>query len=175
MTTALDRLYEEDFYKWTQHQARALRRLAATRPNEPLDLPHLALEVRGLGKSERDAVRSQITRILEHALKLSHSPAEAPRAGWIETIEDARRELHFKLSPSLRRDAAARLPELYAYARRQAARALTRHGEPEAAGALRPPHLSPGGSLPEACPWKLGEILEEEWLPSSRTEPSDRA
>jgi hypothetical protein len=46
MTTSLDRLYDEDFYKWTQHQARALRRLATTRLNEPLDIPHLALEVR---------------------------------------------------------------------------------------------------------------------------------
>lgn len=152
MTTALDRLYEEDFYKWTQHQARALRRLAATRPSEPLDLPHLAEEVRGLGKSERDAVRSQITRILEHALKLAYSPATAPRAGWIETIEDARRELHFKLSPSIRRDAAARLPDLYAYARRRAAQPLARDREAETA-------------LPATCPWTLGEILDETWLP----------
>jgi hypothetical protein len=157
MTISLDRLYEEDFYRWTQHQARALRRLASIRMNEPLDIPHLAEEVRDLGKSERDAVRSQITRILEHALKLAFSPAQAPRAGWIETIDDARRELHFKLSPSLRRDAAARLPDLYAYARRRVARTLARHGEPEAEAAL-----------PEACPWKLAEILDEAWLPGDQ-------
>ncbi len=154
MTTGPDRSYEEDFYQWAQNQARALRRLVATGPNEPLDIPHLADEVEGLGKAERDAVRSQIARILEHALMLAFSPAGAPRAGWIEAIEDARRELHFKLSPSLRRDAAARLPDLFIYARRQAARSLARQAEPDAAAAL-----------PEACPWTLAQILDETWLP----------
>jgi hypothetical protein len=89
MTISLDRLYEEDFYQWTQHQARALQRLASGRLSEPLDIPHLVEEVRASGKSERDAVRSQITRILEHALKLAFSPAQAPRAGWTLTIDDA--------------------------------------------------------------------------------------
>jgi hypothetical protein len=157
MTTPLDRLYEEDFYQWTQHQARALQRLASSRPSEPLDIAHLVEEIRASGKSERDAVRSQITRILEHALKLAFSPAQATRAGWTLTIDDARRELHFKLAPSLRRDAALRLPDLYAYARRRAARTLARDGEPEAEAAL-----------PEACPWKLARILDEARLPGDQ-------
>ena len=36
-------LYENDFYAWTQLQAKELRRFARTRPNLPLDLVHLAL------------------------------------------------------------------------------------------------------------------------------------
>lgn len=73
-----DDLYERDFYAWTRAQVRALEKLAATRPNLELDLPHLIEEVRDLGKSERDAVRSQLRRILVHLLKLRHSRARAP-------------------------------------------------------------------------------------------------
>ena len=47
-----EQLYESDFYAWTQAQARELRRFARTRPNVPLDLAHLAEEIRDLGKSE---------------------------------------------------------------------------------------------------------------------------
>jgi hypothetical protein len=157
MATRLDRLYEEDFYAWTQDQVRALRRLAQTRPNEAIDFRHLIEEVRDLGKSERDAVRSQIARLIEHALKLEHSPAREPRDGWYDTIADARRELHFKLSPRLRRDAAARLADLYAFARRAASRALRRHGEVDAAEAL-----------PATCPYTLDQLLDEDWFPASR-------
>ena len=38
MASRIEDLYEEDFYVWTQRQAAALRRLAATRPNVDLDL-----------------------------------------------------------------------------------------------------------------------------------------
>jgi hypothetical protein len=162
MATRREDLYEQDFYQWIRAQARALRRLAASHPNVPIDIPHLALEIRDLGKSECCAVGSRIARIVEHAMELAFSPAEAPRAGWIDTIEDARRELFFKLSPSLRRDAAVRLPDLFDYARRQAARTLARHSEPIVAAAL-----------PETCPWTLAQILDETWLPEGGKRPSD--
>ena len=45
-------LYEQDFYAWTQLQARARHRLAATRPNTALDLPHLAEEIAELGEEQ---------------------------------------------------------------------------------------------------------------------------
>ena len=156
MATRIERLYDEDFHAWTREQAKALHRLAETRPNDEIDFRHLVEEVRDLGKSERDAVRSQLARILEHLLKLEHSPAREPREGWYDTIGDARRELYFKLSPSLRRDAAARLPELYALARRHAAQSLTRHGEVDAAAVL-----------PEACPYTLAQLVDEDWLPDN--------
>jgi Domain of unknown function DUF29 len=101
MATQPERLYEEDFYAWTRDQARALRRLAATRPNVALDFEHLIEEVADLGKSERFAVRSQLRRIIEHSLKLAWLPARAPRPGWHETIIDARTTLDDKLSPTL--------------------------------------------------------------------------
>jgi len=73
MAKLLDRLYATDYYAWTREQAAALRRLAASRADLPLDLDHLAEEVAGLGKSERRAARSQMRRLLEHLLKLHSS------------------------------------------------------------------------------------------------------
>ena len=46
MATRPASLYETDFYAWTRHQARALRRLKALRLNTDVDLDHLALEIR---------------------------------------------------------------------------------------------------------------------------------
>src|ERR1700731_159690 len=92
--------YDDDFYAWTQHQAEVLR----TRPisDNRFDREHVAEEIEDLGKSERDAVRSQIRRIIEHFLKLAYSPAERPRFDWMHSISEARATLEDKLSPTLR-------------------------------------------------------------------------
>src|SRR3954466_14557937 len=63
--------YEDDFYAWTQYQAQGLRSLR-TRDNR-FDREHLVEEIEDLGSSYRDAVRSQVRRILLHLLKLAHS------------------------------------------------------------------------------------------------------
>jgi hypothetical protein len=75
---ALAELYETDFYAWTRHQARELRRLQETRPNIALDLEHLEEEVRDLGSDRRDACRSQVERILEHFLNPLFTGRAAP-------------------------------------------------------------------------------------------------
>ena len=80
MPTRAERLYKDDFYAWTRNQASALRRLADERWNGPLDLLHLAEEVEDLGSEQQWAVESQLERILEHLLKLEHSP-NSSRAG----------------------------------------------------------------------------------------------
>ena len=144
--------YEDDFYAWTRHQAEVLRSLPVT--DNRFDREHVAEEIEDLGKSERDAVRSQIRRIIEHFLKLAYSPAEAPRFDWLDTIDDARQMLSDKISATLRRDAAANLARLYQDARRQSARGLRRHGEPAAAEAL-----------PQTCPYSLDNICREDWYP----------
>ena len=136
MATRIEDLYEKDFFVWTQRQAEALRRLAETRPNVDLDFPHLIEEVEDLGTSQRDAVRSQMRRIIEHCLKLEYSRAVNPRGGWYDSIIDARTELDDKLSPSLRRDLDEQLPRLWMQARTRTDNGLRRFGEPDAADLL---------------------------------------
>ena len=114
--------YDDDFYAWTQHQAAVLRSMPVT--DNRFDREHVAEEIEDLGKSERDAVRSQIRRVIEHLLKLAHSPAELPRFDWIETVLDARQTLSDKMSATLRRDAEATLEKLYADGRKRAATSL---------------------------------------------------
>ena len=64
--------YEDDFFAWTQHQAMVLRSMAVA--DNRFDRENVAEEIESLGRSERDAVRGQIRRIIEHLLKLSFSP-----------------------------------------------------------------------------------------------------
>src|SRR5258708_17193725 len=109
--------YEDDFYAWTQYQAEVLRTMPA--PDNRFDRQHIAEEIEDLGKSERDTVRSQIRRIIEHFLKLAQSRAADPRFGSMETIDDARETLADKLTATLRRDLEARLEGLSAVARRR--------------------------------------------------------
>jgi hypothetical protein len=145
-------LYEEDFYAWTQAQARALRRFADGRSNLPLDLPHLAEEIADLGKEQRNALRSWATRIIEHLLLLQHSPAEEPRRHWTRAVILFRREIETRLTPTLRADLRRRLPQLHADARRGLVIELSRHDE--AAVAER---------LPETCPFTLEQVLKNWW------------
>jgi hypothetical protein len=144
--------YEDDFYAWTQHQAAVLRAMGVS--DNRFDREHVAEEIEDLGKSERDAVRSQIRRVIEHLLKLAYSPAEAPRFDRIASVLDARQTLSDKISPTLRQDARMMLDKLYADARKRADAGLRHHGEAAAAAAL-----------PGICPFSLDEILLEDWYP----------
>jgi hypothetical protein len=146
--------YDDDFYAWTQHQAEVLRSMPVS--DNRFDREHVAEEIEGLGKSERDAIRSQIRRIIEHFLNLAYSPAQAPRFDWMHSIADARAALEDKMSPTLRRDVEATLEPLYAGARRSAALALRTYGEEEAAA-----------GFPEKCPYSLDEICQQDWYPVS--------
>ena len=146
---ARDALYETDFYAWAREQAALLR---AGRFRE-LDLEHLVEEVEDLGGALKRSVRSRLRTILEHLLKLQHSPAAEPRAGWYDTVLAQRDDLLDDLTPTLRRQVQDELPELYARARKRAMTSLRKHGEGGAAE-----------RLPETCPYTLEQITGD-WLP----------
>jgi uncharacterized membrane protein len=124
-------LYDEDFVRWTEQQAAALRQAKAASTNLSLDWDNLAEEIESLGKSDRRELRSQIRRILRHLCKLAVSPAEGPRRGWRLTIREARSEIADVLrdSPSLRREVAGIIAEEAILAAEFAAADLDEHGE----------------------------------------------
>jgi len=146
--------YDDDFYAWTKYQAKVLRDMRI-RDNR-FDREHVAEEIEDLGKSYRDAVRSQVRRILEHLLKLAHSPATDPRADWMTSIAEARDSLKDQLTPTLRHDIETMLERLYQDARHRAEIALERFAETEAAR-----------TLPIACPYSLDEIVQDRWYPEA--------
>jgi DNA-binding PucR family transcriptional regulator len=157
MATEPQDLYRQDFYVWAKAQAAALRDLAAQHWNGPLDLEHLAEEVEDLAEERQAAVLSQLERIIEHLLKLEHSPSEDPRRQWMISVIDARGEIERRLTASIRRNLEPELGRLYRRARRKTGLSMADHGEHEAAEAL-----------PEACPFALDDLLADEWWPASR-------
>jgi hypothetical protein len=151
--------YDGDFYAWTQYQALVLRTMAVG--DNRFDRENVAEEIEDLGRSQRDAVRSQVRRIIERLLRLAYSPASQSRYDWMASIVDARAVLGDKISPRLRRDVEEGVAKLYRDARRQAELALRGYGEDQAAGAL-----------PQACPYSLDDICGEDWYPEP---PGDKA
>lgn len=104
--TDLKTLYDADFFAWSKRQAEALRAAGRIGSNQQLDWENLAEEIEDLGRSLRISLRSQISRIIQHQVKLAHSPAVDPRKGWRRTIRQARAEIERILedSPSLKRE-----------------------------------------------------------------------
>ena len=93
-------LYQDDFYVWTRRQAECLR----ARRYDELDLENLIEEVAELGDTAKKSARRRTRTIIEHLLKLQHSPAVGPRAGWRDTIRTQRDDLLDDLTPTLRRE-----------------------------------------------------------------------
>jgi Domain of unknown function DUF29 len=94
----LNKLYDHDFFAWTQDQADALRRRSA---NE-LDWENLLDEVEDLGRSQRRELRSRLIVLLAHILKWENQPEQRSRS-WMATIHVQQDELQQLLidSPSL--------------------------------------------------------------------------
>ena len=136
--------YEEDFAAWAEAQAEALRagRLDA------LDLANLAEEIGDLSNRERDAVESHETLVM-HLLKWRYQPDRRSRS-WEATIKVARRNIAklLRRSPSLRRELAAALDEVYPNARIRAGAATGLADD----------------AFPGACPFSLDQVTGD-WMP----------
>jgi hypothetical protein len=127
-----DDLYERDYYVWTEAQAALLRE----RRFEALDLANLIEEVEGLGDTKKSAVLSGARVVMEHLLKLQHSPAQDPRRVGSETIVEHRARIEDELTPRLRQILGEELARVYGLTRRTTARKLRLYGEDQAAEAL---------------------------------------
>ena len=142
------KLYDADFYAWVEEQAARLR----AREFEALDLDNLIEEVEALGRAEKSGMLNNASVIIEHLLKLEHSPAPEPRNTWRASVREHRRRLRRDLTPRLRQILAAELPTLYGEIRDDTAALLRDYGEDAAADAL-----------PETCPYTLDRITGDWW------------
>jgi hypothetical protein len=150
-------LYEADFYAWARHQADTLRQFQATRPNLSLDFEHLIEEVEDLARRDVRAAKSQLRRLILHALKLEFSPADRPRRQWLNSLDDARHELDDVLSPSVVAIVTPLLGQLFEEARTAALRDLLDADGPETVAAM-----------PEALPYTLDQLTDKAWYPANR-------
>ena len=138
--------YLTDFNAWIDQTAQLLRE---QRWHE-IDVAHLIEEIADLGKSERRAIASQLTRLLLHLLKWQYQPQRRSDS-WLDSITDARTQIELTIedSPSLKNYPAEQLEESYQRARRQAARQTSLE-------------IS---VFPNVCPYSLALVLAEDWLP----------
>jgi predicted nucleic acid-binding Zn-ribbon protein len=140
--------YETDFDAWAAQQAAALR----AKDWAALDLEHLAEEVEDLRKVERNAIRSRLRLAVSHLLKWREQPQKRSES-WRATITEARRRIQEDLESSrnLARELDPFLAWAYPRARREAAKDT---GLPRA-------------TFPEACPWTVAQVLDEDFWPEA--------
>lgn len=140
--------HDEDFYRWSQDQAAALRRLAARRdlPNE-LDLENVAEEIEDLGRSELRTVESFAELLLRHLLKLGSAPSAPAAEHWRQEIEVQHAALRADLRNSMRH--LIDLDRSWKAARARAGALLAERGDVLMLG------------LPQRCPLSLEELVDE--------------
>ena len=138
--------YDEDFFAWTQEQARLLR----SGELAEIDAQNLAEEIEGMGLSDRREIRSRMIVLLAHLLKWALQP-EARSSGWLGTIREQQTQIDLVLddSPGLR----AAIPDAVAYAYPRAVKLAGRETN------------LPDSAFPETCPFTPEQVLSEEFLP----------
>eukprot|EP01012_Entosiphon_sulcatum_P066784 TRINITY_DN96179_c0_g1_i1.p2 TRINITY_DN96179_c0_g1~~TRINITY_DN96179_c0_g1_i1.p2 ORF type:complete len:158 (+),score=27.52 TRINITY_DN96179_c0_g1_i1:468-941(+) len=146
--------YDADFYAWTQEQARLLREAASDRSNSPIDWQHIAEELDIMGGQVKDAIQSHLATVIEHLLKLEHSPDPYPRRKWRASVAKARRHLADKLEdhPSLRDWPATILGKAY----------LDGYAD-----AIQDDSLDID-ALPMECAYALEDLRNPDWWPVNR-------
>jgi hypothetical protein len=159
MATKAAELYDEDFYAWTQQQAKALR--THFKGDNRLDIEHLAEEVEDLGKSELHAVESYVENVIEHFLKLDYSGWVEARNHWRAEVDAFRGSIERKITPRIRQQVETELDALYERGRRGAARSLHQR-EPDFVR-----------RLPKRCPYDWDAIWHRDVLAEAGIDLSD--
>jgi len=138
--------YDEDFYAWTQEQARLLR----TGEFAQLDIENVAEELESMGRSDRHQIESRLEVLLMHLLKWQLQ-VKLRSPSWSGTIREQRRRIRKLLreSPSLRPVIDQLIPEAYVEARDKAA---------EETGLVET-------TFPACCPFTPEQVLAENFLP----------
>jgi Domain of unknown function DUF29 len=156
-------LYEEDFVRWTEQQAAALRNAAGLSTNLSLDWENLAEEIDSLGRSQKRELRSRIAVIIEHLIRLECSPAVGPRPGWMETIGRERSDVELLLddSPSLKGEVGGMVPGETGRAARRMIQTLRHLGEttPDLIGKIT------------TAKYTEDQVLGD-WFPGTRSSPA---
>ena len=138
--------YDEDFFAWTEKQARLLRAGEFAQ----LDTSNIAEEIDDMGRSIRRELRNRLSVLTMHLLKWRYqSGYRSP--SWSGTIREQRDQIADLLeeSPSLKPVPARDLTKIYRIA---VSKVMGDTGLPEA-------------TFPADCPFTPEQILAEDFLP----------
>lgn len=146
MSAALN-LYDQDFYAWTQEQAKLIKEKSF----DKLDFTHLFDEVECMGASEVRELESRLEVLLTHLLKWKYQP---PRRGtsWELTIKEQRKRIEKRLKkmPSLKSIFDEAFMDAYEVATYEAAKATKL--------SLK--------AFPSECEWTIEQALDNDFYPS---------
>ncbi|MDY6781878.1 MAG: DUF29 domain-containing protein [Cyanobacteriota bacterium] len=146
--SSLNELYEKDFQMWIEETVKRLR----DRSFDLIDLENLIEEVEDMGKSQKDAIESNLTVLLLHLLKYRYQPQKRiDSKSWLYSIVEHRRRLlrSFKKNPSLKRYFYDVFEECYQDARQDA----------------KTETQLPLKTFPETCPFLTEEVIDPDFLP----------
>lgn len=140
-------LYDNDYNQWLEQTAQQLRE----RKFDLVDWNNLIEEIEDMGKSERRALESLLTRLLEHLLKLSYWREEKARSGnhWASEIVNFRYQIHKRLkeSPSLKPKMESIYAEVFPVALKSMSKLFL---------------------LPSDARISLEQALDDDWFPDSK-------
>lgn len=133
-------LYEKDFHAWSLEQANILKK----KDFEMLDFEHLVEEIETLGNSDKRALRSYLTIVLLHMLKIKFQPEKHTKS-WDRSIVNSKMEIRITLqeNPSLKRLLNNYLESSYETAKAEAEKETGIDFD----------------KFPVKCPWTIEEIL----------------
>lgn len=106
-----DDLWLTDSYSWSLHQAERLRRLRAGERVNDLDWDNIIEEIESVGRSQVDAVRSNLIQAVAHLLKLHAWPESDSARAWRHDAIGFLAEAQDRYRPSMA--AAIDLPSVY--------------------------------------------------------------
>lgn len=134
-------LYEMDFHLWLEQTAILLKE----RQLDQLDIENLLEEIEGISRREKDALESNLIRVLQHLLKWKYQP-EKRSTSWSYTILEHSRRLNKSLSnsPSLK----YHLENIFAECYDQACKAAALETQ------------LPLTTFPELCPFTTVDVLD---------------
>jgi hypothetical protein len=144
--TSAQTLYQSDFDRWLQETANLLRNGDV----EQLDCQNLAEEIEDMAGSRKDALESNLIRVLQHLLKWKYQSQKRTNS-WKASITEHSLRLNkaFKKSPSLKPYFEQVFAECY-----EDARLITAQ---ETGLDI--------GIFPEICPFAQADVLNPQYLP----------
>ena len=145
-TDELSALYERDYFAWIETTIEQLQ----SRDYKGVDWNNLVEEIADIGRSQKHSLESNLVVVLLHLLKWQYQPDRRSRS-WKSSIAEHRRRIRklLKKSPSLKPFVSEELPEAYTDGVKQASI--------ETGIAMK--------TFPEACPYSLTQVLDEDFLP----------
>ena len=108
-------LYDRDLQLWIEQTIGQLK----NREFESLDIEHLIEELVDLGKSEKNALRSNLIILLAHLLKLKvqHNVPDSMQGSWLSSVVEHRQRVLNNLADT---------PSLKSFPRRGGRKSLSR-------------------------------------------------